>query len=239
MAFGFFCSLLLIFFSAFSLLGQESKEVAATPQRPSFSVNTTTTSKGWLEFEGGVTFEDQTAVTPVLLKLGTTDNLELFFGLTPIAGSGRDFEDFTIGSRWRFIGGGQGPSLGGQVAVTTFRSNFADKIDYSFLLVLTHAVGGVGVDLNGGFNLPDSGDEQVFGILTLSRAFNSNFSGYGEIFVAHSSEPDEQIVIGSAGGGFAVSPRLVLDGAVNFNISNADVDFQILLGVTTLLSRLW
>ena len=128
--------------------------------------------------------------------------------------------------------------ISGQVAVTTFRSNFADEIDYSFLLVLTHAVGGVGVDLNGGLNLPDSGDEQVFGILALSRAFNSNFSGYGEIFVSHSFEPEEQIVIGSVGGGFAVSARLVLDGAVNFNISNAD-DFQILLGVTTLLSRLW
>ncbi len=161
MAFRFFCSLLYIFFSAFSLLGQESKEVAATPQRPSFSTSAATTAKGWLELEGGVTFDDQTAVTPVLLKLGTTENLELFFGLTPIMDSGKDFEDFTIGSRWRFIGDGQGPSLGGQVAVTTFRSNFADEIDYSFLLVLSHAVAGVGVDLNGGLNLPDSGDEQV------------------------------------------------------------------------------
>ncbi len=231
--------MLFICLSTFSLFAQESKQIAATPQRPSFSTNTVTTAKGWLELESGVTFNDATAATPILLKVGTAENLEVFFGLTPFIDSGRDFEDFTIGSRWRFIDGGPGPSMGVQVAATTFRSNFIDEIDYSFLLILSHSVGGFGVDLNGGLNLPDSGDEQFLGILTLSRAVNSSFSGYGEIFVAHDSGLSEQTFVGSAGLGFAVNPRFVLDAALNFNISNSGDDWQLLIGATTLLSRLW
>ncbi|MFQ5676524.1 MAG: hypothetical protein ACE5G1_11550 [bacterium] len=235
MAFRFSYSLVLMGIGASALWAQDDGQVAASPQRPSFSVNTTTTTKGWLEFEGGATFEDKSSATPVLFKIGATENLELFFGLTPIVDSGKDFEDLTVGSRWRFTGDGQSPSLGAQVAVTTFRSNFAAEIDYSFLFILSHSIHGVGIDLNGGLNLPDSGDEQVFGILTLSKAVNSKFGVYGEVFAENSND----MLVGSIGCSFSATPRFVLDGAFNFNISNSDLDKQFLIGATTTLARIW
>lgn len=226
--------------SVCSLSGQENDEVAATPQRPSFGTSAATTEKGWFELEAGISADEDVFDSPLLLKIGAARNLELFAGVAPVVGSGREIETISAGSRWRFRNGGPGaPSLAGQVSITTFRSDFAEKIDTAFLFILSHVVEEVAIDFNAGLNLPDSGGEQIIGILTLGKPIGSKFGGYAEIFATHSFEQDEQIFIASFGASYAVTPRLVFDSALNLDISNAGFDFQFLVGATSTLAKIW
>ncbi|MFQ6113057.1 MAG: hypothetical protein ACE5NG_03085 [bacterium] len=235
-------------------MGQAKQEIAATPQRPSFSTSTTTTHAGWLELEAGVSVDKKLIDSPLVLKLGATQNFELFAGFSPLirvsdgiseAGSG----DVFLGGRWRFKGGtAKSPSFAGQFSLKLPTADQdkqlgSGRVDYNLLFIAAHSFRGFGLDFNTGLTLagiPDGGtDEQASGILTLSRTIASNLSGFAELFVNHSFEFGETTVIGSAGGSYAVNPRFVLDGAINFNISNAPFDLRILGGATVTVTNIW
>lgn len=235
-------------------MGQTPKEVAATPQRPSFSTSTTTTHTGWLELEAGVSMDEHLFDSPVVFKLGATRNFELFVGLSPLINvsngvSETGFGDVALGGRWRFRESTPtSPSLAGQLSIKLptadeHKQLGSGEVDYNFLFIAAHSFGDFGLDFNTGFAVagkPNGGsEEQVLGILTLSRAIASNVSGFGELFVNHSLEFDKTTFIGSVGGGYIVTPRIVLDGAINFDISNAPFDLRVLVGATVTFAKVW
>lgn len=237
-----------------NLFGQTDKEVNATPQRPSISTSTTTTYPGWLELEAGVSLDEHLFDSPLVLKIGATRSFELFAGLSPLinvsnGNSETGVGDVVLGGRLRFNDGAETtPSFAGQFSIKLPTADEdkglgSGEVDYNFLFILTHSVGEFALDVNTGLTFAGISngrtDEQVLGILTLSRAMHSNFSGFGEIFVNHSFEIDTTVVVGAFGGSYTVNPRLILDAAVNFNISDAPFDLRILGGVTTTFAKVW
>ena len=246
--------LIFVILYPYSSVGQTNQEVAATPQRPSISTSTTTTYPGWLELETGVSFDEHVLDSPTVFKLGATRNLELFAGLSPLVNvsngiSETGLGEVSLGGRLRFKDGSQSsPSVAGQFSIKLptadeERSLGSGEVDYNFLFILAHALGDFGVDINAGITfagIQNGGtDQQILGILTVSRAIDSNISGFGEVFINHSSENNETEAVGSAGGSYVVNPRLLLDAAVNFNILNAAFDLRVLAGATFTFAKVW
>ncbi len=230
---------------------QSNDQVSATPQRPSFSTSASTTHPGWLELEAGVSIDNQLFDSPLLLKIGVLKNTELFVGLSPIkniSNGSSGFGDVAFGGRLRFKEAQTGPSLAGQFSIKlpaadSDKALGSGEIDYSFLLILSHAVGDFGLDLNSGVTfagMPGGGtDEQFSGIVTLSRPFTNKLSGFGEIFLTRSFESDDTIWIGAAGASLTLTPRFILDTAINFNLSNAAFDVQLVAGATVAFAQIW
>ncbi|MFQ5823870.1 MAG: transporter [bacterium] len=258
---GFFIFTLLF---TTSLLGQTNQEIAATPQRPSFSTSTATTYSGWLELEAGVSVDKHLLDSPLVLKLGAMRNFELFVGLSPMmsvsnGSSKTGFGDMAFGGRVRFKESTiNSPSLAGQFSIKLPTADESKglgtgEVDFNFLFILSQSFGNVGMDFNMGFSIlgnPEGGNNaQILGILTFSRLITAKFSGYGEIYVNHgielddtesnSFENDEAVFIGAVGVSYSPSALLVFDAAFNFNLSNAPFDFQVLAGVTATLTRFW
>ncbi|MFQ5750810.1 MAG: transporter [bacterium] len=232
--------------------------MSATPQRPSFSTNTSTTYPGWLEFEFGITADEHIIDSPLVLKLGFTTNTEFFVGISPLVRvsngvSETGFGDVAIGARTRFRDGkDNSPSFAGQFSIKLptadeDRGLGSGEVDFNFLVILSQIFEDFGVDLNGGISLigtPAAGhDAHFLGILTLSKTLAPKVSGYAELFLNHNfasndKTEDAATFIASVGASYSVSPRLVLDAAINLNISNAPFDIQVLWGVTHALTKI-
>lgn len=247
--------LLTVFFVVISCAaGAARDEVAATPQRPSFSTNTATTHPGWLETEAGFAVDEHNFDSPLLFKVGVKDDLEAFVGVSPVvrvsnAVSESGFGDVVVGGRWRFVEGGSGrPSLAlqGSIKLPTAdetRHLGTGEVDYGVLFIASRSLGQFSLDVNGGLSLlgkPDGGNaEAVLGIVTLGVPLGPRLGGYAEAFISRNLDVEQTVVIGSLGAGLTLSPRVVFDGALNFDISNASFDVQILAGVTATLVQLW
>ncbi len=239
-------------------------DMAATPQRPSFSTNTATTCVGCLELEAGVALDEHRLDSPLLLKVGVRENLEFFAGWSPIVRlSNGDSEsgigDVVLGTRVRFHDGDdQRPALAGQVAIKLPTADEADGIgsgetDISLLAILSQSSGRVSVDANAGFvfaaNSGSNSQSSALAILTVGIGLSQKMSGYGELFISHliddgqtagsNLEIAETTAIAALGVGYAISPTLILDSALNFNIANADADIQLLVGLTSAFARIF
>lgn len=236
-----------------NLAAQPASNISATPQRPSNSTSSATAPFGWLEMEAGSTISDNGFNTPVVFKLGINRNSELFVGLTPLLrvsepDSETGLGDTVVGGRWRFFQQEAGASLAAQVSVklptaSSQKGLGSGEPDYNFLMIWSQGWENMALDINAGFSaagLPAGGsDEQVLGIVTLSRGFSPRLSGYGELLVLNSFEFREAMLLGSAGAAYSLSARAVLDAAVNFNLADAPFDFQVLAGMTVVLAQVW
>ena len=84
---------------------------AATPQRPTLSVDTNTTAQGTFELESGVAFDpDSTFSAPTTLKWGAGERTELFVSASlydwaelPDGDEVSSFGDTFVGARQRFL----------------------------------------------------------------------------------------------------------------------------------------
>ncbi|RMF61540.1 MAG: transporter [Calditrichaeota bacterium] len=222
----------------------QSAAPTVTPQRPSFSNNTSTTFPGWLELESGVAVEEDGFDSPLLLKYGALGNAEIFLGVSPVVAASGDagVGNLNLGGRLRFLDAADGsPALAGLGSLTLPTSTLEgtdDRVGFNFVLIASRAWRDWGVDLNlgtsfsGGFE-----DGQLFGIWTLSKSFGEKISGYAEGLVNRDFASDRNSVVGGVGGAYMVSSGLVVDSALNFNISNAAFDVQFLAGATVLLTQ--
>lgn len=246
--------LMLLFCFGSRVWAQPSGQVAATPQRPSFSTSTATTYPGWIEVEAGISVDEHLFDSPVNFKLGATQNAELFLGVSPLVNvsNGRSetgFGDMVVGGRLRFVNDSEhAPGLAGQISVKLPTADDekglgSGQVDYGFLFIASHATPQFGLDFNTGFalsGLPGNGhEEQLVGILTLSRAVAPGWGLYGEIYANHSFEFDNTVVITGFGGAYTVNPRFVIDAALNVDISDAPFNVQFLTGLTYTLLELW
>jgi len=240
------------------------RPVAATPQRPSTSYNTSVVNRGWLEVELGSAIDSHFIDSPVVFKLGLQRNLEFFFGASPVVHvsdepTATGFGDVTLGVRSRL--GRSAPGLPSFAVLVAVKIPTADeekglgtgRTDWTILFILSQTTPQITLDFNVGFKTTNVergiSESRLVGVLTGSRNLTSKVSAYAEAFFSHQVESrgtavsnsgiDDFVLAAGAGLGYSVSKKLVIDAAVNVNIVHAPYDLQFLIGATWTMVKLW
>jgi hypothetical protein len=222
-----------------------------TPQRPTFSRNTSTTAAGTTELEAGVLYEPGDYFdSPVTLKYGIQEETELFatmgaFQWRDTPGSdGEGIGDLFVGVRQRFIDvGADEPMVAYQLktklptadeneALGTGQLDFfaAGILDYPIeqLWLTTFYELGVLGD-------PANGDPDIQHGLAFASHFpiEEELGGYGELAGVFIPEHDEEKVFADAGLTYALTDGIVLDAGVAVGLSGDAANLQVLFGITT------
>jgi hypothetical protein len=229
-----------------------------TPQRPSFSSDTSTTAPGTVEFEAGVSVDDNESVdSPLAIKWGATDNAELFLGWSPYVRSavfGRIDEegvgDIVVGTRVRFKEA-QGRRPAGAFQLTTkLPLAESDKglgtglVDFFGAAIATGTVGRstfVGFYQLGILSDPSGGDvDASHGIaFAWAHPVAHNLGGFIEltgVFIP-SVKSEELFAIGGVGYNFR--PNVVLDAAGLVGITDDAPDYLLTVGLTVNAGKLF
>lgn len=147
-----------------SLGAQETRDPhAVQPERPTVATHAGTVSPGWLEIETG--FERDhfgpsltTASTPTVFKFGLADHAQLsVFGSAQHNPGATGLGDIGAGVKWRIVD--DAPLLGDFAILPSvkFPTGSANKstgtgtTDASFLLISSHDLGPVSMDVNVGY----------------------------------------------------------------------------------------
>jgi len=164
---------------------------AATPQRPSFSADPSTTAPGTLELEAGfVAAEAEQRDTPLTLKWGAGPSTELFLGWSPWVQAG-DLDgvgDTVLGARHRFLHQDEGADFAFQLATKLPTADDAlgsGLPDVQFALTSARTWGnwtGVAYLQTGFSGRPDTGSALVDHALALALAtpLGDRLSGFVE-----------------------------------------------------------
>lgn len=157
-------TLVLALAAAASLAAQEPRDPRAVqPERPTVATHAGTVSPGWLEIETG--FEHDrfgpsltTSSTPTVFKFGIADNAQLsVFGSAQHNPSATGLGDIGAGVKWRVLD--NAPFLGDFAILPSVKlpTGSADKgtgtgtTDASLLLISSHDLGPVAMDINVGY----------------------------------------------------------------------------------------
>ena len=223
-----------------------------TPQRPTFSQNTSTTAPGTTELEAGVSIDPGDFFdTPTTVKYGVTENSEISVSMAPYqwlerqGSDGEGIGDLFVAVRQRVIDvGPESPSVAYQMktkiptasereGLGTGELDFfaAGILDYpidDFWLTAFYQLGILGEPGGGG----DPDIQHGFAFAGTAPVATS-FSAYGELAAILTPERDDEQLIGTAGLTYLLQEGIVLDGGVAVGLSNDAPDFEILFGITT------
>ncbi len=226
-----------------------------TPQRPSFSSDTSTTAPGTVEIETGVTVDVRDSTdTPTSIKYGLYDRGELFLNLSPfqhLGDAGQDgegFGDMGIGVRHRLWEDTERRASAALQLLTKLPTGDEDEglstgeVDFfaagiatrEYSLATVTAFYQLGV-------LGEQNDNDVdleHGLaLAAGRSLTNDLGIFGEVAATVAPEqPDTAFV--TLGSAYALSPSLVLDAGFAVGLDSDAPDFQFLLGLTTNLGRI-
>jgi hypothetical protein len=169
---------------------------AVQPERPTVATHAGTVAPGWFEIEAGVerdhiAVDDDNVLTPTVLKFGVASHVQLsLFGsaVHTIAGSG--LGDVAVGAKWRLLD--DAPIVGDFAVLpavkfptgSAARGTGTGTTDASLLLISSHDLGPVAMDINAGITRR-SGDGSLAptsaSLWTVS--FGGPFSGpFGWVF---------------------------------------------------------
>ena len=233
---------------------------AVQPQRPTVATHAGTVAPGWLEIEAGMEldrYDDSSrgGSAPVLFKIGLAPRVQLELSAPVVRppGSGTTgIGDFTIGVKMRLLD--DAPVVGDLAILPSLKlpSGSADSgtgtgtTDVNFLLISSHKLGAVSMDLNVGYGRR-GGD----GTLTPRNAtlWTASFGGpahgwlgwVGELYgYPATSGPAgaDSIVAVLAGPTFTVREWLVLDTGVIVPVAGPQPR-AFYAGVTYNVGRLW
>ena len=233
---------------------------AVQPERPTVATHAGTVATGWFEIEAGTEFDRYTdtsggALVPVLAKVGLAPRVQLELQtvvVSPPNGVTTGIGDSSIGVKWRLVEGA--PIVGNFATVASVKlpSGSSDSgtgtgtTDFSLLLVSSHKIGLVELDLNFGYTWR-GGD----GVLTPRHAsvWASAFSGpahgrlgwFAELngFPATSGPAGAQASVGLlAGPTFAIRDWLVVDAGEWVGLAGPQPR-ALFAGVTYNVGRLW
>lgn len=136
---------------------------AAQPERPTVATHAGTVATGWVEIEAGTEFDryadrSHGALAPVLLKLGLAPRLQLSVQVPVVRRAGEStigLGDLFVGVKWRFM---EAAPIAGNVAIlpsvkmpTGTSGSGTDTTDVNLLLISSHELGPVSMDLNVGY----------------------------------------------------------------------------------------
>lgn len=233
------------------------QRAAVTPQRPTLSSSTSTTSMGTLEIEsGGVWDPNDRFSLPLTAKWGLSPTTEVFVGWSPAEYLVRDGEDGSgigdsyLGMRHRFIEAAKGaPSWAFQLStklpsgdeteglssgeIDTFGALIASQSFEQFngtafyQLGLLGEPGGPGTDFE--HSLAVAADTQVA----------ERWSVFGELATQLVPERDHEPVFVTLGTSYTRRKDSVFDVAVSFGLNDDAPGFTILFGHVGNLGRPW
>lgn len=145
------------------LSAQSPDPHAAQPERPTVATHAGTVAPRWLEIEAGLEydrFSDRTHALqlPLLFKLGVARRLQLsvFLPFTSPSGETLGAGDLSVGLKWRLL---EGAPVLGDFAIqpqlkfpigASARGRGTGTTDATLLLISSHALGPVAMDLNAG-----------------------------------------------------------------------------------------
>ena len=136
---------------------------AVQPERPTVATHAGTVATGWLEIEAGTEFDryadgSRGALAPVLLKLGLAPRLQLSVQVPVVRPAGAStigLGDLSIGFKWRLMKAapvvGDFAILPGIKVASGSADSGTGTTDISLLLISSHELGQLGMDLNFGY----------------------------------------------------------------------------------------
>jgi len=136
---------------------------AVQPERPTVATHAGTVAPGWLEIEMGVEHDRfdpsvSTAFTPTVLKFGLASHAQLgVFGSVVHDPATTGFGDVGVGVKWRLLD--DAPLVGDFAILPAVKFPTGDvtkgtgtgTTDASFLLISSHSLGPVSMDINAGY----------------------------------------------------------------------------------------
>ena len=226
-----------------------------TPQRPTVSTNTDTTTHGYLEIEAGGYIDPGDFVdTPSTLKLGTSPTSEVFIGFAPyqvadVRGSNdAGIGDFRIGFRQRLQEETEElPSTAFQLVTkipesdeddgrSTGRTDFfargiATKHFEHAKVTGNYELGLLGTEKNGNVDI-----QHLFAIVA-DFPIDGELAAFNELACIWIPEQDEEQLSYLGGLRFLMSPSTVFDGAISLGLTDDAPGFVLLFGVTHSIGR--
>lgn len=249
----------LVLRGALPLAAQSPDPHAAQPERPTVATHAGTVAPGWLEIESGLEldrFRNATHAVGVqaLLKLGVARRVQLSVSLPFSAppGSGFGPADFAVGVKLRLL---EKAGLLGDFAVfpalklptgSSESGRGSGTTDVSLLVISSHALGPVAVDLNAGITRR-SGDGTV--VPRTATVWTASFGGPGsgglgwvaELFgypATKGPAGSASLVALLAGPTYRFNPSLVLDVGGIVPLSGPQPK-ALYLGLTWNAGRYW
>ncbi len=209
---------------------------AAQPERPTVATHAGTVAPGFLEIEAGVEFDKYRdsrngALVPAVFKIGLAKQVQLSIQapvVRPAGGNSTGAGDMSVGVKWRILD--NAPLLGDFAVFPSIKfatgsaktGTGTGTTDVGFLLISSHQVGRVAVDLNAGITRR-SGDGSD--VPRTSTVWTASFGGpsagslgwCAEVFgfpATSGAAGADAIVAVLAGPTWTVRDSLVLDAGV-------------------------
>lgn len=219
-----------------------------TPQRPTLSSDTSTTARGTVEIEAGVSVQPGDLLdTPLALKWGSGEATEVFMGWSPwqqIDVPGHDLEgssDVLVGMRHRFLEESEGvPSAALQLATKLPTGNdevSTGEIDFLAAGIVTKRA--AGVSWTGFYQLEALGSPGGRGIalghdgaLAAAGAIEQRWGWFGELAGRFVDELHHDSVFVTAGATYAPKDSMVFDAGVVVGLSDDAPDLMFVFGMT-------
>jgi hypothetical protein len=138
---------------------------AVQPERPTVATHAYTVAPGWLEIEAGVELDryadrSRGGSAPVVIKVGLAPRLQFDFDaaiVSPARGNALGVGDLAVGLKWRLFD--RAPIVGDFTVIPSFKLPTAPTssglgtgtTDVGLLLVSSHQLGPVSLDVNVGY----------------------------------------------------------------------------------------
>lgn len=215
--------------SASALRAQDVRNPhAAQPERPTVATHAGTVAPGWFEIETGVERDRVAAgitslATPTLLKFGVASRVQFDISITTVRASANQsmgIGDGGIGVKWRLA---EGLPVLGDFAVqpsikfptgSVNRGTGTGTTDASLLLISSHVLGPVALDVNAGMTRHDDGSSAGLWTVSTGTTINGPFAWAAELFGSpglSGSRPSAGFLTGPT---FAVHPWFVVDAGL-------------------------
>ena len=231
---------------------------AVTPQRPTFSTDTSTTAAGTREVEAGLTTTDGGSYdTPIVFKYGTDDQTEIFAGISPyVRATGQLVDDEGVGDLvlgWRHrlqsrrsarsatallfavkLPADDEPDGVTSGAVDAFASGIWSETRGSTSMTAQYQFGAVGEPGGGGADI-EHGLALAFGHPVEGPL--PNLSGFVELAGTFTPERDDEQVFTTFGFAHSPEPWIVLDLFAAVGLTSDAPDFQLGIGITQIFGR--
>jgi len=229
-----------------------SEAPAVTPQRPTFSSDTSTTAMGTYELEAGINYDHSDSFdTPLTLKRGLDEKSEMFVGFSPykelsMPGPNADGPgDTVVGYRRRFHER-EDHSAAWMAAVKLPTGDEDDGLSsgevdvflagiYSRQVEDLSLVGYYQLELLG--ETTGSGFDVAHGMaLAAGYPVAPELSAFGELAWQGGAETPDPLFV-TLGAAYTVAPALVLDAAVVLGLNSQAPDVQLVVGFTRNMGR--
>ena len=228
----------------------------ATPQRPSYSSDASTTAHQTVEIEMGLAADETDAIdSPVNVKWGATRATELFLGFSPYAsikpGPEREsgFGDVIAGARVRFLDEREGrPAAAVQMTAKlpaaddgaglgtgetdVFGAGILTKTFDRTTVVWFYQLGVLGNPAQADVDLEHGG------AVAFARPIAQNLGGFVEFAGVFTPDQDITNVFTTIGIGYGLRANIILDAAIAVGLSDDAVDWVGNVGLTANLGSL-